>query len=254
MEGRQLKEEPQGTASVLKALQLLDVFASGGGAMGVSEIARKAGIATSTAFRLLAYLVEGGFVAKEGTQYRPGAKLFQLGNQVGFCQPQGLRESLSPYLGDLYAATGMTARLAILERDQVVIVNKIVGLRSVPAPTAIGGRVPVTCTALGKSMLAFQSAETTERILQSPLARLTRHSLTNRGLLLRQLQEIRSTRLAFDREESVLGQVCVGVPIIRDGLAVAALSLSAPTRHSNFDRAPVVLRRVADQIERYVAF
>lgn len=244
------KSEHQGTASVLKALQLLDVFREGDSTMGVSDIARRAGVPTSTAFRLLAYLVEGGLVAKEGTQYRPGDKLFELGNQVALCRPKGLREQVAPYLGELYAASGMTARLAVLDGTQVVIVNKIVGLRTAPAPTAIGGRVPATCTGLGKAMLAFQPAHRVAEALQSPLPRRTRHSMTNPRLLHRQLIEIRSTRLAYDREESVLGQVCVAAPIVRDGTAVAALSLSAPTRQANLAQASAALLRATSQLER----
>ena len=42
------KNGPQGTASVLKALQILDVFRGCGAAMGVSDIARRADVPTST--------------------------------------------------------------------------------------------------------------------------------------------------------------------------------------------------------------
>ena len=107
--------------------------------MGVSDIARRADVPTSTAFRLLAYLVESGFVAKDGTLYRPGDKLFELGNQVALCRPLGLREQAAPYLGELYAATGMTVRMAVLDGTEIVIVNKIVGLRTPaerPPPSA----------------------------------------------------------------------------------------------------------------------
>lgn len=58
-----------GTASVLKALKLLEVFREGDSALGVTEIARRVGVPTSTAYRLLAYLVEGDFVVKDGPKY-----------------------------------------------------------------------------------------------------------------------------------------------------------------------------------------
>lgn len=247
------KNGQRGTASVLKALQLLDEFRNGDASMGVSDIARRVGVPTSTAYRLLAYLVESGFVSKEGTQYRPGDKLFELGNQVAHCRPRGLRERVAPYLGELYAASGMTARLAILDGPEIVIVDKIVGLRTLPAPTAIGGRVPATCTALGKAMLAFQPPQRLAQIFQEALPRRTRHSVASRSVLHQQLVEIRSTRLAYDRQESVLGQVCVATPIMRDGIAVAAISLSAPTVRSNLVQSGNALRQAAGQIERILA-
>lgn len=244
-----VKGEGQGTASVLKALQLLDAFRDGGPVLGVSEIARRVGVPTSTAFRLLAYLVEGGFVSKEGTRYRLADKLFELGNQVALCQPKGLREQASPYLGELYAATGMTVRLAVLEGAEIVLVDKIVGLRTVPAPTAIGGRVPATCTALGKAMLAFQPAEVMADVLRGPLPRLTRYSAVHPRLLQKQLVDIRSTRLGYDLEESVLGQVCVAAPIVHRGVAVAAISMSARTHQTNLVQSTAALQRAASQLE-----
>ncbi|RAN69537.1 hypothetical protein B5P43_35255 [Bacillus sp. SRB_336] len=247
------KGEHQGTASVLKALQLLDVFRDGGPVLGVSEIARRVGVPTSTAFRLLAYLVKSGFITKEDTQYRLGDKLFELGNQVALCRPKGLREQVSPYLGELYAATGLSVRLAVLEGDEVVIVDKIVGLRTMPAPTAIGGRVPVSCTALGKAMLALQPDEHLTETLRGVLPQRTRYSIVEPQLLRRQLMEIRSTRLAFDREESILGQVCVAAPIVRDGLAIAAISLSARTQQANQAPSINALQRAAAHLERLLA-
>jgi DNA-binding IclR family transcriptional regulator len=244
------KSGTQGTASVLKALQILDAFRGSGAAMGVSDIARRTDVPTSTAFRLLAYLVESGFVVKNGTLYRPGDKLFELGNQVALCRPLGLREQAAPYLGELYAATGMTVRMAVLDGTEIVIVNKIVGLRTLPAPTAIGGRTSALCTALGKALLAFQPAERIMPLLRGPLPRRTRHSVVNPRFLQRRLIETRSTRLAYDQEESILGQVCVATPILRDGIAVAAISLSAPTHQVNQHQAGTALLRAASQLER----
>jgi len=240
----------RGTASVVKALQLLDEFLDGDASMGVSDIARRAGIPTSTAFRLLAYLVESGFVSKEGTRYRPGDKLFELGNRVAHSRPRGLREQVAPYLGDLYAGSGMTTRLAILDGSDIVILDKVVGLHTLPAPTPIGGRVPATCTALGKALLAFQPHAELAKVLRGPLPRRSRHSLTNPGILHRQLMDIRSTRLAYDRQESVLGQVCVATPIMRGDVAVGAISLSAPAVRVNLQRSEATLRKTAGHIER----
>lgn len=242
------RSDHQGTASVLKALQLLDVFRDGGPVLGVSEIARRAGVPTSTAFRLLAYLVEGGFITKESTRYRLGDKLFELGNQVSLCRPKGLRDLAAAHLGEVYAATGLTVRLAVPEGAEVVIVDSIVGLRTVPALTAIGGRVPATCTALGKAMLAFRPAEDVAKVLTGPLPRRTRYSASQPRLLHKQLIDVRASRLGYDLEESVLGQVCVAAPILKGGVAVAAISLSARTHQANLTRSTAALQQAGRRI------
>ena len=218
--------------------------------MGVSDIARRADVPTSTAFRLLAYLVEGGFVAKDDTLYRPGDKLFELGNQVAMCRPLVCGSRRPRTSASSTPRSGMTVRMAVLDGTEIVIVNKIVGLRTLPAPTAIGGRTAALCTALGKALLAFQPAERITQLLRGPLPRRTRHSVVNPRFLQRRLIETRSTRLAYDQEESVLGQVCVATPILRDGTAVAAISLSAPTHQVNQHQAGVALLRAASRLER----
>jgi len=243
------KDDGSGTASVVKALQLLDLFRGGAASRGVTDLARQAGVPVSTAYRLLAYLVDGGFVVKEGTRYRPAEKLFELGNQVAHSRPQGLRERIAPHLGELYTVTGSTVRLGVLDGHDVVIVDKIVGLRTLPAPTAVGGRVPAACSALGKAMLAFQPADLVADVLHRPLPRLTPRSLAAPQQLRRQLLQVLESRLAFDCEETVLGQVCVATPVMSDGAVVAAISLSSPTHRVDLKRAGTNLLQTARRIE-----
>lgn len=74
--------------------------------------------------------------------------------------------------------------------------------------------------------------------------------MVNPRFLQRRLIETRSTRLAYDQEESILGQVCVATPILRDGIAVTAISLSAPTHQVNQHQAGAALLRAATRLER----
>ncbi|MDO5699092.1 MAG: IclR family transcriptional regulator [Dermatophilus congolensis] len=236
------------TTSVLKALHLLEVFRNGADRLGVSEIARRAGIPTSTAYRLLAHLVEARFVVKEGTLYRPGGRLFELGDRVADSSLEVLREKASPYLGDLYMRFGFTTRLGVLDGTDVIIVDKIVGLHSLPAPTPVGGRVAATCTALGKVLLAWQSGAVVAETLSSPLQRMTRHSVSNANVLHGQLLEARKTGLAYDREESGLGRVCVAAPIVSGRKVVAAISVSAPSHRAQLDKPARALLEAAARI------
>src|SRR5439155_11817975 len=81
------------STSVGKALALLDALGSGAASLGVSELARRADLPKSTAFRLLACLEDAGYVDRIGTEYCLGRRLFELGNQIVYCQPSGLRDA-----------------------------------------------------------------------------------------------------------------------------------------------------------------
>ena len=241
--------EAHSPASVLKALHLLDVFRGREASLGVSDLAREAGMPVSTAYRLLAHLVDGGYVHKEGTRYQPGDKLVELGSRVLQRRTQTLQEVVAPYLGDMYSRCGSTARLGVLDGTDVVILDKVVGLQTVPAPTAVGGRVPALITALGKAQLAFQDSSRVGALLRSPLPRRTRYSVTSPMILSRQLEQIKSTRIALDKEEAVVGQVCLATPVMAGGRVQGAISLSFPAHRAEFQRSARVLLATARSIE-----
>ena len=145
-----------GTASVTKALRLLDVFRSEGPVLGVSELARQAGVAKSTAFRLLALLEDAELVERDGRGYRLSWRLFELGTSVQRRWPSGLREIAAPWLTEVFVrAGGNVVHLAVLDGSDVLYLDRVSSPRSPRVPTAVGMRVPATCTGLGKAMLAF---------------------------------------------------------------------------------------------------
>jgi len=240
----------EGRASVLRALQLLDVFTGDQPTLGVSDIGRRAGIPTSTVHRLLSHLVKGDFVAKEGSSYRLSDRLFELGNKVGHSRPKGLRCTAAPFLGELFGATRLTTHLAVLDGPQVLIVDKVVGLSTYPSRTDIGGRYPAFCTSLGKAMLAFEPEAQIRAAIAAGMPRRTRHTLTSPAALLQELAQTRTTRLAYDREEATLGQMCVAAPILRDGRAVGAISLSGAAHSYDVAAHGAALVRITAQLGR----
>src|SRR3712207_5088672 len=82
--------------SVGKALALMEAFDSPAASIGVTELARRAGLPKSTAFRLLAVLEVGNFVERNGNRYCLGRRLFELGNMVSYCRPRNLRDIALP--------------------------------------------------------------------------------------------------------------------------------------------------------------
>lgn len=246
-----LPDEGEGSpGSVTKALQLLEVFRGHGPTMGVSEIARRAHVAKSTAFRLLAHLEQAGFVERDGTGYRLGWMLFELGNGVQHCQPRGLRDVAAPYLGELFARTQFAVHLAVLDGSDVLYLDKVSGHLSPPAPSLVGGRVPANCTALGKAILAFSDGPTIQRVVEAGLVQRTRYSITQPGRFVHQLRLARAEGVAYEREEVALGLMCAAAPILRGGRPIAAVSVSGPTGRFDAKAVSVHLRRAAARISR----
>ncbi|MEU4896791.1 IclR family transcriptional regulator [Streptomyces sp. NPDC044780] len=209
-----------------KAVVVLDCFRPGGGAFRLTEIAARTGLAKTTAFRLCADLVRLGLLERDGETYRLGGKLFELGSLVP--RRHGLRESALPFLQDLFEATHETIHLGVREGHDVVYVERIHGHQALSLPSRIGGRLPLTCTGVGKALLAFSGDELTEEVLAEPLPRLTPHSVTDPARLRTAIEQIQVSGLAYEEQEAAMGVSCIASPVFDGPTAVAALSVAVP--------------------------
>lgn len=241
------------STSVAKALSLLNAF-EGAESIGVSELSRRAGLHKSTAFRLLSILEQWSLVERNGSRYRLGTKLFELGNRVSYCSPRGLRDTALPYLAELYSVTRETVHLAVLDGTEVLYLEKLYGHNQANSPSYVGGRIQAHCSALGKAMLAHGDADVVERLLTIPLPPRTPYTIVLPQLLDRELGETRQRGTAIDREEATIGLTCVAAPIrSRRGRVVGAVSISGAT--GRFDPAAYssTVSRAAEDIGRRIA-
>ena len=234
--------------SIGKAMALLDAFTADVASLGASELARRAGVPKSTTHRLLAFLEANGYVERTGTSYRLGQRLFELGNHIAFCRPRGLRDVALPYLTDLYERSHQVVHLAVLDGTDVLYLEKLFGHRHVRTPSYVGGRVPATCCALGKALLAFGDDTSVAAAIASGLRPLTPYTLANETLFRSELARVHHEGVAYDREEVAVGLTCVAAPILKHGHAVAAVSVAGPTGAFDPTQHAAGVRRAANGI------
>jgi DNA-binding IclR family transcriptional regulator len=236
------------STSVGKALAVLAAFRGDGVVLGVTQIAERARIPKSTAHRILAVLVEHGYVERDDARYQLSRHMFELGNQVAECRPHNLRSLAAPYLSSLYENTHATIHLAVLESTDVMYVDKICGHDSVKVPSQIGGRIPALCTALGKAMIAVSDEEVRARAFARPIPRLTPRTLVNPNLLNESLDTICRTGIAHDIEGVRLGVRCIAAPVVRLGRPIGAISMSFALSSRIPARAEALLKHAVDSI------
>lgn len=241
-------------AAVDKAISLLVAFGEQGStSVGVSELARRAALSKSTAFRVLGILERNGVVERIGTGYRLGARLHQLGRAVYAPEHDRLRDVLLPYLTDLYETTHHTVHLGVLHGTDVVYLAKLYGHRTAPAPSRIGGRLPAHSTAVGKALLSFHPMIASDA-LAGPLTALTDHTITDPAQLEAELADIRRVGIAHDHQESRAGLACVAAPILdHRGRAVAAFSIAGQHGHLDSARLGASLRRICASASHIVS-
>ena len=207
--------------------RVIEAFGSDDNALSLADLATRTQLPKSTVHRIARGLVELGWLERSDDTYALGIRLFELGQRVQR-QRFDLHELAIPFMEDLYEATHEIVNLGVLDGADVVYVAKISGHRRVPISTRLGGRLPAHCTALGKAMLAFGAGDRRVDAGDAALSARTANSIVDRVSLNNELLRIRRERTAVDREELIVGVVCVAAPVFRDDVAVAAVSVTGP--------------------------
>lgn len=213
-------------SSIAKAARVLRALAATGGRdTGVTQIAVASELPKSTTHRILNELINEGLVAHTGSKYQLGPGWFLLQGALSSSEWMSLVARAQTPLARLFERTGATVHLAVLHDEQVLYLEKLTAAGGTVVPTRVGSRMPATCTAVGKALLAHNT-DVLRSVLAKPLPVSARGSITAPGLLLRQLDQIRQDGVAFEREESHAGVHCVAAPIFQDGRVVAAVSVT----------------------------
>jgi IclR family acetate operon transcriptional repressor len=226
---------PQPVQSVSRALNVLEALAERAGRgedeVGVTELAAATGLSAPTVHRLLATLLDGGYVARgDGSiRYRLGPRLFSLAASAESPLAR-VRERVAPVMEELRDRFGETVNLAVLDRRHIVYIHQVESQRSVRAFNRIGNRVLAHASAAGKALLAHTPPATLEALLGVvELEALTPATLTSFEALSLDLQLVRSRGYALDLGEQDAEIVCVAAPVPAAGLRpAAAVSVSGP--------------------------
>lgn len=239
----------RGRTVTSRALSLLGAFDETHRQLTLTEMAQRADLATPTAHRLVAELVDwGALVRLPSGRYVLGRRMWELGLLAPV--QTNLREVASPFLHDIYAATLATVHLAVREDAEVLYVDRLAGRTSVPVVSTIGSRLPLHCTGVGKVLLAYAPPEVQARAFAS-MRRITPYTVTNPARLQGELRRVHREGFAQTTEEMSLGACSVAVPIKRsDGTVLAALGIVVPSLKRDRPRLVAALQVAAQGIGR----
>jgi IclR family transcriptional regulator, acetate operon repressor len=234
--------------SLDRALDLLEHLADAGGEAGLTQLAATSGLPLPTIHRLMQTLVKRGYVRQEPSRrYALGPRLIRLGETASHLLGSWAR----PYLAELVDLTGETANMALREGDEVVYVAQVPSRHSMRMFTEVGRRVHMHCTAVGKAILAqLARSEVDEIFSRVGLPAYTPNTITEAGVLLRQLEQIRVRGYAADQGEQEVGVSCVAVPL-KGAPALASISVSGPEPRLTLDvhdRIVPLMQQIASRL------
>lgn len=211
-----------------KAVAILNAYTVDDRVLSLAELVRRTGLPKQSAYRVAGDLVTHRLLDKTAEGYKLSGSLFELGMRAS--SERTILEVAVPYLQDLYERTHETVHLGVREGHEVVYIAKIGGHRQARSPSRTGGRMPMHCTAIGKVLLAHADPQLRHDVLSGPLERRTAHTIVAPGVLNKQLRRAAETGVAYEREESTRGILCVAAPVFAaDGRSViAAMSITGP--------------------------
>ena len=247
-------EEPK-VKSLLKAMNLLDMFLLPPYEYGVSDLAREFNYPKSTVHNIFStFALYGLLKYDDSTQkYRLGAKAAELGN--AFRKNNTTISIMHPHLCKISEKLKETVFLATLSEDEVLYIDASISPFS-STNNVVGIRAPLYCTGIGKAMLACLDDQTINRILSKPMKSFTPDTKTTPEELWNDIYFTRENGYSIDNMEHEFGVKCVAVPLLNQaGHLKGAISVSGPSLRFQDDTIceyAKILLEVASEVKNVI--
>jgi DNA-binding IclR family transcriptional regulator len=231
------------STSLVKALGLLEATAGQPAGRTLAALAAEVGLAKPTAHRILKSLTALGYLQRTATGvYRQTAQMNRLVSGEPHRHLQAVAE---PILQQLHEQTQETVNLGVLRNGQIVYLQVLESqqpLRRVATPNSVD---PFHTTALGRAIVSHLPEGQRQSLLSAAkLDRRTVHTNVDRAKLVRILDQAAHDGCAIEVDQTDLGVTCIGAPILEDGTALAAISLSVPTARADRDALAALVKAV----------
>jgi IclR family transcriptional regulator, KDG regulon repressor len=240
-----MKEEYH-SSTIQRALDILNLFKDRP-SLSLTDIQKTLGFNKTTLYRVVSTLQDNKYLKKnERGKYELGLNVFILGNRIS--KQYQLINVATPLMEALSHALGLTVHLGILDGTNLILIQKTDPDRSIKMVCHIGESLPAHCTSQGKTLLAYSSKETTQKIIDvHGLQRYTPHTIcTTEGLMI-ELEAVRIRGYAVDNAEHEKNIRCISVPILDEtGRIEAALGAAGTVMDLPDEEA---IRRTAHLLE-----
>ena len=230
--------------TVTKALELLDLFTRGRPLIGLSDLARLAGLNKATCYRMMTELTDYGLVEQlhTGREYRLGPAVLRLAALREAQVPT--RDAAMPVLQDLARITRETAHLSLLMggtlRPLAFAYSPAHSTKVTMEDTDV---LPFHATSWGLAVLAFQSIPFVNALLAAPLKRLTPHTTTDPAILRERLLQVQQTGFAESHGGYEAEVHSIAVPLFDAlGQCTGAVAVAAPASRMT-DRQRALMQR-----------
>lgn len=211
-----------------KLLKIIECLAANRLSVRLTDLAERLKMPQPTVFRYLRTLCDQGYAYHDDVTgcYALTWKICRLSDAVK--TNLVLRNMAGPFVNELANELNVGALLATERGGEILFLDLAENpRRTVDTLLRIGKDAPIHATGSGKIMLSSMSEREVDTIIaEKGLVRLTPKTITDKKVLMCELERIRKNGYAIDEEECEEGQRCVSVPLYDySGGTAAAISV-----------------------------
>ena len=248
------------SASLRKALAILQLLGDDteGEGRTITQISDALDLNKSTVTRLLQPMLETNFV--EQVPFTATYRLSWTTARLGQAYLAGVKpdQDMHRLLADLGDKTAETVHFVRAATPHVVYVDKVDSKHAVRMFSRIGSTQPMYSTSVGKSILAFESEDAIQSVLEAGMPARTDTTITTEAALRTELALIREQGWAIDNVENEEGIRCVAAPVFdASGACTHAVSVSGPISRVPMSRVPelsALVTKTARDISRRMGY
>jgi DNA-binding IclR family transcriptional regulator len=247
--------------AVQRAVEVLELLAGSHTGISLADLSRQTGFPKSSLFRILLTLEKSSIVQLDRTRniFTLGMKLIDWGNRA--LEKIDLKTVTHPHLVRMAHETRESYYVAILEDNEVIIIDRADTPEIWRMVARLGQRSPVHATASGQVLMAEAPDEVLNVAIQrTGLKRFTPQTITSVARLKSRLKEVRKDGYVINDAE-YKPDLCVIAAPLRDhhGKVVAALMTALQSERARRNKALLmsiveILKREASVISKELGY
>ena len=239
-----------GESVLHRHLRVLESFDAWHPFLTLSEIADAAGLARSSAHRLIAELESEGLLERlPDRTYRLGVRLWEFASRTPGAV--GLRELARPWLEAVHARVRQHTQLGVLSGRDVLFIERLSTRDAVVNATLIGGRVPLPVSSSGLVLLAHSAQGVVDEVIAAGWPRYTSATIGSGDELRARLRRIRADGFAVTDGHIHPESRGIAVPVISArGRTHAAIGVVVPNDGTSAQPVIELLTVAASGISR----
>ncbi len=213
----------------------------------------------SSAYRITMALEDMELVTRdpETKQIRLTNKLLQIG-QMAITETNLVEHSLD-VMRELRNKVEDTVLIGVREGNEVIVLDEAIGNRMFCFISKLGYRISVSCSAPGKTIIAFLPESEQAQIINSiQFIQYNERTITTKAGLRKELSNVVKNGYSFDDSEQFEGIYCVGAPIFdRSGYPVSSVwvtGLMMNIKRKDIPEIGRVVRLHADRISARMGY